>query len=211
MLQRKYTFPIPTLELTSIIAQYSAACQQCQVLKSKNVHHGTLDYIPVPPTIFTSLCMDFLSLDRCEDTFGQAYDFVFVSVCRLSGYTLAIPCLKAGLTAQKLAHMFFYNCLTITRLLNNILSDNDKLITSEFFQTLCELTGIEQHMAIIYRPQGNGRAEAAVRLIIQSLRMVLLSFQATLPWIHALPWATYLLNIRPGPILPYSLSSSIWT
>ena len=137
MLQRKYTFPIPTLELTSAIAQYSAACQQCQVLKPKNIHHGTLDYIPVPPTIFTSLCMDFLSLDRCEDTFGQAYDFVFVSKCRLSGYTLAIPCLKAGLTAQKLAHLFLHNCLTITGLPNDILSDNDKLITSEFFQTLC--------------------------------------------------------------------------
>ena len=59
---------------------------------------------------------------------------------------------------------------------NEIVSDQDHLISSKFFQTLCGLVGIDQHFSIIYRPKGNGRAEAAVKAIVNILRISLVDF-----------------------------------
>ena len=40
--------------------------------------------------------MDVLQLPTCTDDDGQEFDYALVVVCRLSGYVLAIPCLKRG-------------------------------------------------------------------------------------------------------------------
>ena len=65
-------------------------------------------------------------------------------------------------------------------------------------------------MAILYRPQGNGRAEAAVRLVVQMLRQTLFDLPPPTSWITALPWATYLLNIKPGVVHPHSPYSIVF-
>ena len=85
---------------------------------------------------------------------------------------------------------------------NTIVSDQDHLISSKFFQTLCALVGIEQHFSIIYRPKGNGRAEAAVKCIVNILRLALADSQDD--WLQALPWAVFQANSLPGIVLPYS-------
>ena len=123
-------------------------------------------------------------------------------VCRLSGYILAIPCQKAGLTAISLAQIFLDKCVFFMGIPNEIVSDQDHLISSKFFSTLCSLIGIEQHFAIIYRPKGNGRAEAAVKAVVNILRLALAEQKST--WLQALPWALFQQNSLPGIILPHS-------
>ena len=61
---------------------------------------------------------------------------------------------------------------------------------------------MEQHFSIIYRPKGNGRAEAAVRAIVQILRLALTERGQT--WMQALPWALFQQNSLPGIIMPFS-------
>ena len=107
-----------------------------------------------------------------------------------------LRCPNSGLTATKAAQLFVDNCVAVMGLPNDILSDNDHLITSKFFTRLCELTGIEQHSAILHRPRGNGRAENAVRMVIEILRRSLTQLRQ--PWITALPWALFQLNDLPG-------------
>ena len=102
---------------------------------------------------------------------------------------MAIPCKKEGLTAKKVAVLFLNNCVAFMGLPNEIVSDNDHLISSFFFTTLCELVGIEQHFSIIYRPKGNGRAEAAVKAVVSMLRTVLTDHATT--WITVLPWVVF--------------------
>ena len=85
-----------------------------------------------------------------------------------------------------------------------ILSDNDTLITSKFFQTLCDLLGIEQHSAVIYRPKGNGRAERAVKSVVNILRLTLTGMQDSWKWVEVLPWACFLQNSLPGVIAGHS-------
>jgi hypothetical protein len=62
--------------------------------------------------------------------------------------------------------------------------------------------GIEQHFAIIYRPKGNGRAEAAVKAVVNILRLALADHKTT--WLQGLPWALFQQNSLPGLLLPHS-------
>jgi hypothetical protein len=161
-----------------------------------------MDFCPVPEDIFTSLCIDFVDLPAVTGTDGRQYDYVMVIVCRLSGYIIGIPCRKLGLTAKETAWLFLRHCVLFGGLPKTIMSDNDKLLTSEWFTTLCELCGVEQHSSIIYRPQGNGRAERAVQTVVQTLRLVIQ--ETSHHWLEALPWALFVLNGQPGVIQPYS-------
>lgn len=109
---------------------------------------------------------------------------------------MALPCLKKGLTAQKLAKLYLERCVALMGLPNEVLSDNDHLITSFFFRTLFEMSGVEQHSSVVYRPRGNGRAETAVKSVIEMLRRALV--EQDKPWIDVLPWVMYQLNDLPG-------------
>ena len=180
------------------------SCHICQAVKPHNQSYSTLDFCPVPDQIFSSLCMDFLSLPKVTGQDGQQYDSVFVIVDRLSGYILAIPCLKEGLTAEGAARLFMNHCVQVTGVTLEMLSDCDHLITGNFFQALCDELGIEQHTAIIYRPKGNGRAERAVRSVITVLRLTLIGLPKGITWTDVLPWSCFLQNSLPGVIAGYS-------
>ena len=79
---------------------------------------------------------------------------------------------------------------------HELMSDCDHLINSKFMNTLCALSGVTQHTSIVYRPRGNGRAETAVRLVVDMLRRALAEQPTT--WPQALPWALWQLNELPG-------------
>ena len=123
-------------------------------------------------------------------------------VCRLTGYILAIPCREEGLTSHKAAALFLHYCAFFTGMPREIHSDNQSIISSEFFDALCGLAGIAQAKSIVYRPQSNGRAERAVQSIMNALRLYLVLCK--LGWVYALPFALWGLNDLPGPIAPYS-------
>ena len=136
--------------------------------------------------------MDFLSLPITTDAFGDQYDTVFVVVDRLSGYIQAIPCLKRGLDATVPAKLFVKNCVMFSGLPSEVLSDNDDLISSKFFQTVCDMLGIYQNSAIIYRPNGNGRAGRAVRSVINTLRLTLTRLEQVTSWKSILQRTSFL-------------------
>ena len=77
--------------------------------------------------------MDFLTLPKVTGADGRAYDSVLVVVDRLSGYIVGIPCLKAGLNAEKTARLFIEHCVSFMDLPTEILSECDHLITGKFF------------------------------------------------------------------------------
>jgi hypothetical protein len=197
LLKRGYHFSLTDKQPSALCENTIRHCQLCQAVKKKaSLRHGSLDYVPIPEDVFSSLCMDFVQLPECQDIDGTAYDQILVIVCRLSGFVLGIPCKKDGLTAEKLAFLFLRQVVAIFGLPHEIMSDCDHLINSSFMNTLCALSGITQHTSIIYRPRGNGRAETGVRLVIEMLRRALAESQV--PWIQALPWAIWQLNDLPG-------------
>ena len=96
--------------------------------------------------------MDFVDLP--EITFREKnYNSALVVVCRLSGYLASVPLHKTGFTAEKAAEIFLEHFISFMGLPTEIVSDNDHLLSSAFFSTMCEKIGIEQHFSIAYRPR----------------------------------------------------------
>ena len=208
LFQRQYECSLGILDLKELMLKICKHCQLCQGLKAKKGYQNkTLEFYPIPPQVFHSLAMDFVDLPHVKYDGGE-YDYALVVVCRLSGYIMAIPCNKKGLTAEELAAMFYHRCVWFTGLPKEIFSDQDKLICSSFFKTLCALSGVEQYHSIAYRPQGNGRAEAAVRQVLEALRKLAwqkhFDKKEKVCWVELLPMALFILNDMPGIISPYS-------
>ena len=63
-------------------------------------------HFPIPDYPFASLAMDFVKLPHTK-VGATEFDFVFVIVDRLTGYTMGIPCLEERLTAEKAAGLIF--------------------------------------------------------------------------------------------------------
>ena len=196
---RKFAFPDNIGPRVQSLIQGCATCQTCKARNHPSP--DTLDHFPIPDYPFASLAMDFVKLPHTK-VGATEFDFIFVIVDRLTGYTMGIPCLEEGLTAEKAAELFLDRCVFFTGLPTEIMSDNDKVVSKQFFETLCALSGVEQHKGVIYRPHSNGRAEVAVKLVVNSLRRYLAERKCN--WVHALPLALWCLNDLPGVVSPYS-------
>ena len=123
-------------------------CPLCQTVKpDRSGQNKTLDFYPVPGEVFASLAIDFVDLPLVKME-AEDFDCAMVIVCRLSGYIMAIPCLKKGLTAKQAALLFWRNCVHIMGLPVKIFSDKDHLIQSNFFTTLVALSGVSQYHSI---------------------------------------------------------------
>ena len=194
---RKFAFPE---DLDTHVQALIAGCATCATCKARNhPSPDTMEHYPIPDNPFWSLALDFTKLPLVS-VGDEKFDYAFVIFYRLTGYTMAIPCLKKCLNAEKAASPFLEKCVFVTGLPHEIMSDNDKVISKDFFETLSPLSGIEQHNGVIYRPQSNGRAEVAVKLLANSLRRYLADQKGN--WVHALPLALWSLNDLPGVIFP---------
>ena len=109
---------------------------------------GTLDFWPIAEDIFHSLATHYLTLPASVVN-SVIYDFCFVIVDRLSGFIKAIPCRKKGLTAQSAPQLFLVKCVHFMGVPYEIFSDNDNLITSDFFEKLCVHLGIVHRRAVM--------------------------------------------------------------
>ena len=143
---------------------------------------------PVPEYPFASVCVDFCDLSRrlCTAN-GNTYNYVLVVVCLLTGYVVAVPCSKT-LTALAVADVYLERLVPVMDMRQEIVSDQDHLVTAEFFSVLCELSGISMKQSTIKRPQSNARAERAVQVVVESLRQWLVKTTQQ-NWAQLLPLA----------------------
>lgn len=181
--------------------------RDCTVCGSANARTGKkrdrLVYHPIPPYIFSSMCLDFVDLPSVRFE-KQHFNYALVIVDRLSGYIQALPCEKEGLTGEKCASMFFKNVMCFTGLPKEIMTDVDTRLTSTFFNSICRLSGVEQHNSTVYRPRSNGRAESAVKSVVSTLRKLLLQFKGKGNWVEILPLALWAINSSPGVNVNYT-------
>ena len=115
---------------------------------------------------------------------------------------MTIPCCKEGLTSRKAAELFLHRCGFFMGLPRETKGDNQSIISSTFYNALCNQAGIQHAKSIIYRRKSNGRAERAMQSTINILRQYLLSRKVS--WLEALPVALWGLNNLLGAVAPYS-------
>jgi hypothetical protein len=76
-----------------------------------------------------------------EALIGVTYDLILVVTDRLTKYAYFIP-YKEGSTAEELVYTFNRNIIANYGILKKIISDRDKLFTSNFWKSLMDQLGI---------------------------------------------------------------------
>ena len=208
MFKRKYMVmakkPVPDCDIKQEVETVVKACQVCQAVKNRRgVQPDTMEGYPIPDDFFSSIAVDFVSFKGNPVRIrNETYDQALVVVCRLSGYVTAVPC-NSKMTQEDLADLFVTRIFLQWGLPKEIFSDHDKLINSQWFQHYCQLCGVEEHKAPVYKPKANGRAENAVGLVVDSLRKIL-EQKCSRDWVRLLPLALWALNDIPGPVWGYT-------
>ena len=117
----------------------------------------------------SSVALDVFSMP-CVEWQGITYDNMLLCVDRMSGWIIARPCRKLGLTAEKAAHLILENGWDTFGIPSVITSDQGPQFVGQWWRTMCARLGIRQAYSQAYRPQANGRAEVAGKSIIDLLR-----------------------------------------
>jgi hypothetical protein len=91
-------------------------------------------------------------------------------VDRFSKEAHFVPC-RRDLTAKQLAEIFLSNVYRLHGLPSTIISDRDKLFTSNFWNDLTQLLGVKPKLSTAFHPETDGQAERTNGIIEQYLRM----------------------------------------
>ena len=186
----------PGTTLRSLCSSVKRECYVCQVCEPPNWStRGRYESTPIPEHPFISVCVDIFSLPTVVWQ-GTTYDQVILCVDRHSGWMIARPCQKLGLTAEKCAHLLLEGGWGVFGAPSVVTSDQGSQFSGKWFQTMCSRLGIRQSFSQAHRPQANGRAEAAGRQLITRLRK--LHAEEGINWVEALPRVLLYLHDMAG-------------
>jgi hypothetical protein len=129
-------------------------CDICSKSKSnRHLPYGQLKSTLVLKGAWKSLALDFIvKLPPSKDPLtGVEYNSILVIIERLTKYEKFIPYLEAS-DAKALAYTFVRVILANHGLLEEIISDRDKLFTSKFWKSLMALLGTNHKLSIAFHP-----------------------------------------------------------
>lgn len=131
------------------VEDFVKQCQICQQAKHEHTHPaGTLQPLPIPEGAWQDLSMDFIEgLPKSE-----TYDVILVIVDRLTKYAHFLP-LRHLFTATQVAQSFLDNVVKLHGVPKSIVSDRDKVFTSNFWQALFQAVGTKLNYSTAYHPQ----------------------------------------------------------
>ena len=137
------------------ITDYVRACDTCQRVKSGNtLPGGLLQPLPVPTQIWEDISMDFVEgLPKSGDK-----DCIMVIIDRLTKVGHFIP-LSHPYNATTIAQLFLDNVYKLHDLPRSIVSDRDKIFTSQFWKELFTSVGTKISLSTSYHPQTDGQTE----------------------------------------------------
>lgn len=131
------------------ITKYVQAGDLCQRIKTGNQFpQGLLQPLPVPDQIWEDISLDFVEgLPKSNEKYR-----IMMVVDRLSkmGYFIA---LYHPLNATVVAQLFLDNIFKLHGMPKSMVSDRDKLFTSNFWKELFNSLGTKLHMSTSYHPQ----------------------------------------------------------
>jgi transposase InsO family protein len=170
------------------IKQFVAECETCQRQKGETVASpGLLQPLAVPEEVWTDISMDFI--DGLPPSQGKTT--ILVVVDRLTKYAHFCP-LAHPYTAIIVAQVFVDNIVKLHGIPQSIVSDRDKVFTSNFWKELFRLQGTQLRMSTAYHPQTDGQTEVVNRCLENYLRC----FVGDKPkeWTRWLSWAEWWYN-----------------
>ena len=105
---RRCTVP-RSMKVFEEVRKLRRSCLICQACDPPNWNlKALLVPTPIPEHIMTSVCLDVFALPKAQWE-GNVFDSLVLCVDRLSGWIIARPTTKEGLTAKKTAHLLMDN------------------------------------------------------------------------------------------------------
>jgi transposase InsO family protein len=185
LIQRNYQFRNMKDKITS----YVKKCADCQRNKhSTHAPYGEMQPMELPTEPWTDISMDFVTgLPQSEDpATGLYYDSILVIVDRFTKYALMVP-FRRDYTAAQLAHVLKDRLIRDHGIPKTIISDRDKLFTSNYWATLMAEIGIQRKLSTAYHPQTDGQTERTNRTMKTYLKIFSNTSQTN--WVALLPMA----------------------
>jgi Reverse transcriptase (RNA-dependent DNA polymerase)/RNase H-like domain found in reverse transcriptase/Integrase zinc binding domain/Chromo (CHRromatin Organisation MOdifier) domain/gag-polyprotein putative aspartyl protease len=190
LIQRNYTFT----GIKEAVTTYIRKCADCQRNKhATHLKYGEMQNIKIPTAPWEDIAMDFVTgIPKSKDPVtGIKYDSILVIVCRLTKYIELIPCMKTT-TAKELAFLILDRLIRHHGIPKTIISDRDKLFTSNYWTTLMALIGTKRKLSTAYHPQTDGQTERTNQTMETYLRIYCNDQKNN--WILLLPMAQLAYN-----------------
>ena len=203
--RRQFEFP-PGTDPLVILRRVKRECMVCQASERPLApSQGPIAMTAIPERFFSSVSIDVFQLPIAEWR-GSHYDAFLMCVDRHSGWMVARPTQYAGMTGEKAAHLLLDSCWGEVGVPSVITSDRGAQFANQWWLTMCGRLGVRVAFSQIYRPQSNGRAEVAGRVVMDVLRKVLLV--GNYSWVEVLPRVLRVLHDTPDPatkMTPYEV------
>ena len=184
-IQREFFWP----NMAGTVAKYIRRCDSCQRNKSITaVPYGLLQPIQIPDTRWQVVTMDFvtgLPVSR------QGNNCILVMVDKLTKYVVLVPTVKK-LTALDCSELFIIHIFQSKGLPDKIISDRDKLFTSQFWKEFMHHLKVKLRMSTAYHPQTDGQTEKVNSVVEQVLRAMVNEPQTN--WESLLPYVSFAIN-----------------
>jgi transposase InsO family protein len=176
------------------VALYIKKCADCQRNKhSTYALYGEMQLMELLSELWSDISMDFVTgLPLFKDpATGLSYDAILVIVDRFTKYALMIP-FRRDYTAVQLAHVLKDRLIRDHGIPKTIISDRDKLFTSNYWATLMAEIGTQQKLLTAYYPQTDGQTERTNRTMKTYLKIYSNTKQDN--WVSLLPMAQIAYN-----------------
>ena len=142
-------------QLKKDVWQFVQSCSTClQAKPDRAKYPGLLQPLPVPSESWEMVSMDFI---EGLPTSGTA-NAILVVVDKYSKFAHFIP-LRHPFTAATVAKVFFEHIYHLYGLPKSIISDRDRIFTSQFWLSLFKLAGTTLRLSSAYYPQTDGQTE----------------------------------------------------
>jgi len=137
------------------VQQFIKQCQVCRQAKHLHTHpQGLLQPLPIPDGAWQNISLDFIEgLPKSE-----GYSVILVVVDRFTKYAHFLP-LKHPFTAMSVARVLFDAVIKLHGLPVSMVSDRDKVFTSQVWKELFRLLGVKLDLSTTYHPQTDGQTE----------------------------------------------------
>jgi len=141
--------------LKTDVQQFIKQCQVCRQAKHLHTHpQGLLQPLPIPDGAWQNISLDFIEgLPKSE-----GYSVILVVVDRFTKYAHFLP-LKHPFTAMSVARVLFDAVIKLHGLPVSMVSDRDKVFTSQVWKELFRLLGVKLDLSTAYHPQTDGQTE----------------------------------------------------
>ena len=142
-IEHRFTTP-PNSQIKDITEQIRRNCTICQATTPPHYpKDGRQVPFPIPERLMHSMCLDVFSMPSTQ-WLDQEYDSILLCVDRLSGWMIACPTLKLGLTAEKAAHLVLDRGWEPFGIPATIHSDMGPQFVGQWWKTMCGRLGIQQ-------------------------------------------------------------------